>query len=256
MADPKTINEIVDYYSNLLIIQYHDKPKAVAHIQLLIQVLFASGVMLDVLNGYDIDTAVGHQLDIIGKYVGIDRFFSEEDLTDYFAFTYYADVNPDTQPKFGFSTYATFGDYQFNGTLTYDDIVETQNALSDADFRILLKLAILRNTCNMSNGAIDEGVFNIFGTTIRSESPGNMRMAYFFTTAISSLIQAMIIKKVLPKPMAVLLTYVQQNGGLMFGFTDYTGVIQPEEYGFSTYANFGTLPPGQCLTYNQIIGAD
>lgn len=252
MASAATIQSLINYYAGLLIIQYSDKPKAVAHIKLLAQTMLASAVMLDVLDGYNLDTAVGHQLDIIGKYAGVDRFWSQENLENYFSFTDYVEVNPTGPPKFGFCTYANYESFSWNGTLTYDEIVETQNALSDADFRILIKVAILQNTCDCGEGEIDEKVFAIFGNDIRPESFGDMKMFYFITTAITPLLQAIILKKLMPKPMAVLLTFVQQNSGLMFGFADYSGIIQAQEYGFSDYANYDTTP-GQCLTYDQII---
>jgi hypothetical protein len=252
MADAATVQGLIDYYVNLLIIQYNQKPKARATIALLAEVLLANGVMLDVLNGYNIDTAVGVQLDVIGKYVGVNRYYSQEDIEDYFAFTSYTEVDPDALPKFGFSTYATFNNFSYNGTLTYNSIVSNDNALSDNDFRTLIYLAILTNTCDEGHGEIDTKIFNLFGTTIRPESPGNMRMFYFFTTALSPLIQAIIIKKLLPKPMGVQVTYVQQNNGPMFGFVGYDGVVQNQEYGFSTYANYATQA-GRVLTYDQII---
>lgn len=251
MASTPTIQSLINYYSNLLIIQYHDRPKAIAHINLLAQTMLASCVYLDVLNGYDINTAVGHQLDIIGKYVGVNRFWAQENLEDYFSFTTYTEVSPTGPPKFGFCTYANYESFSWNGTLTYDEIVETQNALSDDDFRTLIKVAILQNTCDCGQGEIDTKIFQIFGATIRPESFGNMKMFYFITTAITPLIQALILKKLFPKSMGVLLTFVQQNSGQMFGFADYSGIIQAEEYGFSIYANYDTTP-GQVLTYDQI----
>ena len=251
MASSQTIQKLIQYYSGLLIIQYANQPKAQAHIQLLAQTLLASCVYLDVLNGYDIDTAVGVQLDVIGKYVGVNRFWPQENLTDYFSFTTYTEVDPTGPPKFGFSDYTTFSGFSYNGTLTYSEIVETQNALSDSDFRILIQVAIIQNTCSCGEGEIDAKLFPIFGNEIRRESFGHMKMFYFITTAITPLIQALILKKLFPKPMGVLLTFVQQNSGQMFGFVGYDGIIQAEEYGFSDYANYDTTP-GQVLIYDQI----
>lgn len=250
--DEAATSALILYYVNLLIIQYYDKPKARAHINLIIGMLIASGVIFDVLNGYDIETAVGVQLDVLGKYAGVTRYWAQENLENYFAFTDYTEVNPDSLPKFGFCTYANYSAFSYNGTLTYDEIVETANALSDDDFRILIKIAIIQNTCSCGHGEIDRDIWNLFGGAIRPESFGDMKMFYFITTAITPLIQAIITKKLLPKAMAVLLTYVQQNSGQMFGFTGYDEIIQPFEYGFSDYANYDTTP-GQCLTYNQII---
>lgn len=62
------------YYSNLLILQYHDKPKAKATIEACVN-LMPDDLMREVLGGFDIETAVGKQLDILGEYVGTDRHY-------------------------------------------------------------------------------------------------------------------------------------------------------------------------------------
>ena len=79
------VQNLIDYYTNLLIIQYNSKEKARATIELFSRVLLADGIFFDVLNAYNLDTAVGHQLDVIGKYVGVDRYYDALDLFDFFA---------------------------------------------------------------------------------------------------------------------------------------------------------------------------
>lgn len=63
-----------DYYANLLIMQYHNKPKAKATIKAS-TLSIPDTLIQDVLNGYDIETAVGAQLDTLGQYVGVDRYY-------------------------------------------------------------------------------------------------------------------------------------------------------------------------------------
>lgn len=259
MAD---VSELVDYYVNLLIIQYHNQQKAQATIRLLAETILANGVILDTEEAYNIapalgDTAVGPQLDVIGKYVGVNRYFAEINYGDYFALVPYLGVPgslPSSPPAFGFETYATFPtSFDYNGTLVYDDIVTSQNALSDANFLVLIQLAILRNNMNFSNGAIDEGMWALFGNQIRPETGGNMTIIYFIDGPETTLIQAILAKKLLPKPMGVRLLAVVNITGLMFAFTDYSGYESPFGYGFSTYSNYATLP-GETLTYSQISG--
>ena len=251
MADAQTVDSLIQYYVSLLIIQYNQKPNARAHIALLVRAWLASGIMLDVMNGYDLNTAVGKQLDVLGKYAGVTRYWSQINIENYFAFTSYSESSPDSLPKFGFCTYDNYSAFSYNGTLTYNSIVTTENALSDNDFRVLIFLAILQNTCACGHGEIDEKLFALFGTSSRMESLGYKNMFYFITTAITPLIQAIMTKKLLPKPMGVLLTYVQQNSGNMFAFTGYDGIQQPNGNGFTDYADYDTTP-GQCLTYSQI----
>lgn len=250
----ETLQQIIQYYANLLIIQYNGLPKAQATIALYAQTLLASNIVLQVQNAYDIDTAVGDQLDVIGKYVGVNRFYSEIVLTNYFSLVPQSAhaALPTSPPQWGFGTQATFENYDYNGTLIYDDIVTSTNSLSDSNFRILIKLAILRNNMNFSHEAIDAAMWGLFGDMIRPESTGNMAMQYFIAGAETTLVQAMISKGVLPKPMGVRLSAVINIIHNMFAFTGYDGYESPDGYGFSDYADYATLA-GQVLTYSQIV---
>ena len=69
-----TTQEIIDYYANLLILQYISKPKAYATIQALVKPVIMDQLPLDVQNAFNVDTAVGVQLDVIGKYCGVTRY--------------------------------------------------------------------------------------------------------------------------------------------------------------------------------------
>lgn len=62
------------YLSNLLIIQYHDKPKAKATIEAVGQG-FPVDLIFAVRDGFSLETAIGKQLDILAKYLGTDRFY-------------------------------------------------------------------------------------------------------------------------------------------------------------------------------------
>lgn len=68
----KNIN---DYYANLLIIQYHNKAKAQATIKLMARFLWANMLFLQIRDAFDWKTAVGKQLEIIGEWVGVNRFY-------------------------------------------------------------------------------------------------------------------------------------------------------------------------------------
>jgi phage gp36-like protein len=68
-----TIDDLVDYYANLLIKQYHGLTKAKATIEEVSRETLSDLVWFAVRDGFDINTAVGVQLDIVGKYVGASR---------------------------------------------------------------------------------------------------------------------------------------------------------------------------------------
>src|ERR1035437_7514523 len=74
MAAPTiTPSDLQQFYSNLLIIQYKQRPKAAATVGLLSAQVIADLIYSQVQNGFDISTATGKQLDILGSYVGVYR---------------------------------------------------------------------------------------------------------------------------------------------------------------------------------------
>jgi hypothetical protein len=65
--------QIIAYYANLLILQYLGQPNAYATIQALVTPVIMGQLPLLAQNAFDIDTAIGSQLDILGKYAGVTR---------------------------------------------------------------------------------------------------------------------------------------------------------------------------------------
>lgn len=68
-----TKQELLNYYTNLLIIQYRNKPKAKAHIELLADIMTCDLLPLSVRDSFDIENAEGEQLDVLGKYFNAPR---------------------------------------------------------------------------------------------------------------------------------------------------------------------------------------
>lgn len=68
-----TTAELLTYYSRLLIIQYLGKTKATAHIKAIVAPVIMDQLPVAVQEAFDIDTAVGVQLNILGKYIGLSR---------------------------------------------------------------------------------------------------------------------------------------------------------------------------------------
>lgn len=70
-----------DYYANLLIMQYHNKPRAKETIKVSTASI-PDQLILDIINGFDINTAVGSQLDLLGIYVGVDRNYNDNGVLE------------------------------------------------------------------------------------------------------------------------------------------------------------------------------
>lgn len=239
--------DLIDYYSNLLIIQYHEKPKAKATIELLINALLADVIIFDVRDAFFIDTAVGVQLDIIGKIVGVNRFFSvfRYETERFFAFTNYT-LDPPTALQAGMALYSDYLTKE-GFSLTYDDLSDSQNRLDDDQFRVMIKLKIIQNSIDHSQKSIDESLFEIFGTDIIMTTRNKMDIDYFVVYDYFPLVKVISQKKLFPKPMGVLLNYAIKSDDY-FGFAEY-GSYSATKRGFDTYSD---ETEGKCLEYSKL----
>lgn len=155
-----------EYYANTLIVQYHDKPKAIATIKLLVDLVFDNLIWMQIRDGFDWRTAVGEQLDIIGKWVGVSRVFNINLITSpKLAYPQYSrllpvDLTSDLQG--GYSTYDNFDTLE-GGQLRYNDLQTVENKLDDDAYRTIIGLKIIYNSINHTKGEIDEAIFDYFG---------------------------------------------------------------------------------------------
>ena len=194
MAD---ITNIVEYYKNLLIIQYNNKQKAQSTIELLTNEFWASGIAQDVRDAYNIDTAIGEQLDILGKYIGVDRFYTSTQLNDdYFGFADATNTGGVSANIVGFDN-ATSPD-KSGLFLSSDAVIGNEFELNDETYRTLLKLKIIQNYSNHSMQSISESLFTFFGDSIIVVDNYDMTITYFIGDASSALVEAAIAKGVLP----------------------------------------------------------
>lgn len=244
------IDDIVSYYSNLLIIQYNDKPKAKALIELCVRELLANGILFDIREAFNVDTAIGVQLDVVGKYVDLDRFYAGQTLLGFFSLTDYNEfpLDPD---HIGFTDY-TEGFDKVGRTLTYNDYLSNNQALNDDDFRTLIKLRIIQNNVNHSHKVINDAIYTFFGDTLFPDSVGNMVMWYFYEGVLPAILTAAFQKKLLPKPLAVRLGALIVHSRPLFGLASYEHGIPPGIEGCTNYTA-GFDSKGEMLTYNKAM---
>jgi len=150
-------------YINLITSEHIDKPNFIASISTILQPIADNAYTLSIMNGsFDLDVAVGNQLDIIGQWVGISRVVNV--LTNvYFSF--------DTI-GLGFDEGTWFGPNDYTTGLT---------SLPDENYRTLLRAKI---ALNHWDGTIP-GAYSIYailfaneGYNIIIQDNGNMTM-YF-----------------------------------------------------------------------------
>lgn len=219
MADQTVVEDIIQSYVELLIIQYASKPKARATIDLLIRTLMQNGIYFDVDTAFDLETAVGAQLDIIGKYVGVDRTYTQQVIpsSPHFAFTTAEDIANNTENSdIGFNDATSYltdaGIWEDISNITYTHV------LTDTDYRFILKMRIIQNSSNHSHKSIDESMKMFFGDgVVMTSLNGSMTMFYFVDSANYSRAVIALRKGVLPRPMGVGLGAIQLSAPF-YGF--------------------------------------
>lgn len=249
MADAAEVKRLIEYYTDLLIIQYNGKPRARATIRQLAEIMMMNGVFFDVLNGFNIETAVGKQLDVLGQYTGVSRFVSGYDLDGFFSFIVYDEVDAPPVDRIGFSDYSDF-ETKDGKFLTYPYVISSGFLLTDEDYRTLIKLAIIRNNSNHSVGEINDGIFRLFGMLLSADSRNRMDISYFADPTIFGIIKYAGDQGLLPKPIGVRIESIIE-GTEFFSFATYSETSVSDKKGFSDYDDFDTKA-GKTLKYDAI----
>lgn len=195
-----TDQELVDYYTNLLVIQYKTMPNAVGTISALATEVVASQIYSQVMNGFDLQTAIGEQLDILASYVGAPRtIFAYDPSILYFALPSYA-----TSPSaaIGFALYADITD-PADDWLLYTTSPTTY-VLTDGQLRLLIAYLIAVHKSDHTLAAIDlilKAFFTTYATLIDHE---DMSITYEHQLADPNLLYS-IVKQIgrLPHPAGV-----------------------------------------------------
>lgn len=124
-------------YLKLIILQYADKPHARGHVATVLKEFQKIYDLANFLNpSFDLDTAVGKQLDIIGKIVGISRNVPFLIPKKYFGFFGFANSHPFD------NKFLTKKNYPFKRKY---EIAYTDGQLNDNDYRFFIRAKILKN---------------------------------------------------------------------------------------------------------------
>lgn len=161
-----------------------------------------------VINGYDLETASGKQLDIIGKYVGLKRVVR-----------------------------SLIGD-------------SNTNVLNDDQYRVLLRLKLIKNTNFSSTSQLRAALYAWFPTSIRLYDNRDMTYEYQLSSFWSDLLNVIVDEELLPVPMALGYTAsIVPNLLELYGFSDYGG-INNNPNGYSSY---DTGFKGRFLSYGDVF---
>lgn len=201
-------------YSDLIIYQYRNKPKARATIELLgSEAERILENVNDMMNQWDIDSARGFSLDIIGRRVGVNRILPAFVAKGYFGYVQTLDAKP-----WGEGVWYRYGD-DTGGSLT----------LNDNDFRFLIKAKILKN---LQNGTIDyivNAIQQLLSASANAQDKYDMTVDIFLPLQSLNELQRYMIERmdILPRPMCVKYNFVNASGK-EFGFYGFYN-----SYGFN-----------------------
>lgn len=206
--------------------QYRNKPSALAWYNITRSLAAELGSPTNAVRVmYNIDTAVGAQLDIIGRIVVVDRAFTGQIALDPGLFASAAN-NPD---EFG-DTEAVFAAL----------FVDQDNQMSDDLYRLVIKAKILKNN---SSATIEEILFGCNflipnADFLRVTDNENMSFSIEFYGAITPLQRyALLNAELVPKPQGV------RFGGFLEGL-DYVQFGDTDSEFGDTSAEFVGLTGG------------
>lgn len=198
------LQQLLDYYADKLIAQYRLMPKARATIEIFGKQLVADDLATALGLAFSINTAVGAQLDILGKYIGINRRIG--------------DVLPDTQEYFGFELYAGGGNE--NGFADYTDLfinlgpifyryqyaIGIPSAVDDETYRMVLKFQIVANSSDGTLYSLQRAIADFFGGSMTITDPKDMTLVYGMDDVPP--ISISIIRRFLPRPLTLGTSFV------------------------------------------------
>lgn len=200
------LEQLKEYYSNLLIVQYNGKPKAKAHIEFLVDLIFANVLLLQIQDAFDWHTAVGVQLDIIGKWVGVSRNYNGSLLwgNKYLAYPKANQLVPNDETdslQHGYSDYSTF-ETDTGNVLTYNNLGFVEQQLSDDDYRVVIGLKIIKNNINHTAKNIDNAIWEYFNQQVYT-TWDDFEITYHYPSDLTTIIEVCNYKNVLPAPTGV-----------------------------------------------------
>lgn len=199
-----TLRELCEIYVNLLVFGYKTKSKARATIAIIIKQALGDMFFKQLETCFNVDTAIGPQLDIIGKYVGLPRNIGDPVPVDYFGFISY--VGADPQNTNGFTDYTSnvnqnplFYSYTFAGAQATD--------LNDLQYAFMIKLKIALNNSDASLYDIQNRLKTFFNGFITVTDNKDMTLTYNIASAAP--VTPTVLLPYLPRPTGVGVNTVQ-----------------------------------------------
>lgn len=188
------VEDVQEYYANLLILQYRNKPRARATIKTMTELYLADGLVFEIQDVLDIDKAVGVQLDIIGKILGCSRVAVGFDIEKpYFSFE-------EAETPYGFSDEEKLSEGYWK---RFKNSIESSFALPDEDYRRLLKFKAIYNLRRGSWAELDEDYYTFFGDEIELINNKNLTVTFNIKAEASLATRVAIMLDYIKPPLGI-----------------------------------------------------
>lgn len=220
------IQAVKEYYADLLILQYRNKPKARETVKTGVDIYMGDTVLFQLQDILDIDTAEGAQLDIIGKILDCPRIV-QGIYNDLEFFQFHID-----EDSLGFSEVGNPTSATFRSISNYN---QSKYSLPDEDYRFLLKFKTAVNVMRGSEQGIDDALWAAFGGDVLLKNNHDLTITYIVSTRQTLATVAAKVLGYYRAPEGVGANYVLRvpNPSKIFGF-NRNGIINKTIVGFST----------------------
>lgn len=193
------LDTAINYYVGRLIYQYQ-QPNAQQTVAIFAKQLLVDGLPWTLQDAFDLNTATGAQLDVLGKYVGLPRDIGEPTPLPFFGFVRYSGVGSNNN---GMQLYAggeneevVFYRYGYNQT--------NATALSDTSYLFMILFKIALNNCDQTLAAVQALLKQLTNGSVKVIDNADMTIVYQVGPGIP--VNAAVLTPYLPKPMGVGMT--------------------------------------------------
>lgn len=197
------IDNLISAYVRLLVFQYQ-LPKAQAQMAIMVKQLIMDGLAIAVRDGYNPYTAVGPQLDVVGKYVGLPRNIGQPAPLPWFGFVRAAGGgNPNglISVNNANNRNVVFYRVNFQGT--------SNTTLSDTSYAFMIALQIILNSSDGTLYSIQNYLNALLPGAVTVVDNLDMTLTYTITGTLP--VDPITLAGYLPKPMGVGMTIVTNN---------------------------------------------
>lgn len=236
-----TTQELIDYYVDLLIIQYATQPNAAATIAAFVSQMIANQIYAQVGDGFNFtvtpvgqpsDGAQGVQLDAVASYRGSSRVVYGLAPLTFFQFS-----DADNSGDYNGFIDAVVGPDPV--TWVFLDANQTNQplySLTDDQLYRLTQLRAQLHQCDMSIETIDVIMETFFGNNVAMIDNGNMTMLYVdLTSDTDPLFGIAAITQSLPRPAGVEMTALRAD--LLVDWFGLQDALQAYDSSFSGFSD-------------------